>query len=43
MVYLSTGQPAKASEQFKLALAQSPADHSLEEQIRAALAKGGTQ
>ena len=43
MAYLSTGQPAKASEQFKLALAQSPADRGLEEQIRAALAKSGTQ
>jgi tetratricopeptide (TPR) repeat protein len=43
MAYLSTGQPAKASEQFKLGLAQSPADRGLEEQIRAALAKSGTQ
>jgi tetratricopeptide (TPR) repeat protein len=43
MAYLSIGQPAKASEQFKLALAQAPADRGLEEQIRAALAKSGTQ
>jgi tetratricopeptide (TPR) repeat protein len=43
MAYLSTGQSAKAAEQFKLALAQSPADRGLEEQIRAALAKSGTQ
>jgi tetratricopeptide (TPR) repeat protein len=43
MAYLSTGQPAKASEQFKLALAQAPVDPGLEEQIRAALAKSGTQ
>jgi tetratricopeptide (TPR) repeat protein len=43
MAYLSTGQAAKASEQFKLALAQVPADRGLEEQIRAALATSGAQ
>ena len=42
MTYIATGQPEKASEQFKLALAAAP-DHDFQEKIRAAQNKTGTQ
>jgi tetratricopeptide (TPR) repeat protein len=43
MTYLATGQAGKAAEQFKTALAQPLADPGLADEIRAALAKTGTQ
>ena len=42
MSYAAAGQTQKAVEQFKTALGQTP-DHGLEEKIRAALTKIGTQ
>ena len=42
MSLVAAGQPDKASGQFKTALGQAP-DHDLEEKIRAALTKIGTQ
>jgi tetratricopeptide (TPR) repeat protein len=42
MTYIATGQSEKASEQFKSALAAAP-DHDVQEKIRAAQSKIGTQ
>jgi tetratricopeptide (TPR) repeat protein len=42
MSFVAAAQPEKASEQFKTALSQAP-DHDLEEKIRAAQTKLGTQ
>jgi tetratricopeptide (TPR) repeat protein len=42
MAYLASGQPDKASEQFKFALNQSP-DHDLQDKLQAAITKTRTQ
>jgi tetratricopeptide (TPR) repeat protein len=42
MSYIAVGQPDKAAEQLKMALSQSP-DHDLEQKIRDAISKLGTQ